>query len=343
MPAKAKISSTTTLDPKVASKMGDYRPATHLFSILLMFSTWCLLFVGAMVTSTNSGLSVPDWPTTFGQNMFLYPLSQMKGGIFFEHGHRLFASVVGLLALINALFLGGRNARKAVCWLSYGALLLVIVQGLFGGLTVRMKLPMLVSSAHGGLAQAFFLVTVTLSLITSKSWVLSNEDKRFNFSGPGVIPALILLVTGYSQLLIGAMMRHSYAGLAIPTFPKAFGAWIPDFWNFGLATHFIHTRIMPLILTGLLIWLLQGIWFSPHSVIRRGSRMVAVVFLLQISLGASVIWSAKAPLIASLHLTMGAALLGCILFVAFWGSRLKSASQAESPSILPATLKGATA
>jgi cytochrome c oxidase assembly protein subunit 15 len=125
-----------------------YRPWLHYYGIALAISTFLLLFAGGMVTSTNSGLSVPDWPTTFGRNMFLYPPSMMKGGIFYEHGHRLFASLVGLMTVGNCLALWFAEKRRWLAWTGTFGLLLVIGQGVLGGLTVKFKLPMPVSAAH---------------------------------------------------------------------------------------------------------------------------------------------------------------------------------------------------
>ena len=138
----------------------------HFLASLLAALTLCLLFVGAMVTSTNSGLSVPDWPTTFGQNMFAYPLSQMRGGVVYEHSHRLFASAVGMLTVLLAVATWIWEPRRWVRGLTFAALGLVCLQGLFGGLTVRMKLPVAVSSAHAGIAELFFCCTVWLAWVT---------------------------------------------------------------------------------------------------------------------------------------------------------------------------------
>src|SRR5690606_10877834 len=108
----------------------------HRYARLLVVATLLLLGAGGMVTSTNSGLSVPDWPTTYGHNMFTYPLSGMVGGIFYEHGHRLIASAVGMLTIGLVLFLWRVEPRRWVRRLGWLALLAVVVQGVLGGLTV---------------------------------------------------------------------------------------------------------------------------------------------------------------------------------------------------------------
>jgi heme a synthase len=304
--------------------------ATRYFTVSLVAATWLLLFVGAMVTSTNSGLSVPDWPTTFGQNMFLYPLTEMKGGIFFEHGHRLFASLIGFMALVNAFFLGGRSKDKVLRYTSYFALILVSAQGVLGGLTVRMQLPMPVSAAHGGMAQLFFLTTLFMAVLASKAWNRSAQGtmERFAWGARGVSIAALFLALGYAQILIGAVMRHSYAGLAIPTFPMAFGGWWPSFWNFGMVMHVLHTRILPLVLTVAILFVLRASWNSPHVLVRRGARALLCFFIAQVTLGAFVIWTFKAPTITSIHVATAAGVLGSALFILIWAGRLGTASAA---------------
>jgi len=319
---------------------------THVFCLVLVAATWCLLFVGAMVTSTNSGLAVPDWPTTYGQNMFLYPVSQWKGGILFEHGHRLFASMVGLLALVNALLFGGRHSQQLIRRLSYLALLLVIAQGLLGGLTVRMKLPMLVSSAHGGLAQMFFLCTVALAVLTSPAWLKASTFGAFSWLKPGVRPALAFLGLVYVQILIGAIMRHSFAGLAIPTYPKAFGGWIPSFWSFGIFVNFLHTRIFPAVLLLVLFLVMRSVWVSAHAGIRRTARLLVFAFAVQVFLGMSVIWLHKAPIPTSIHVAVAAWVTGGSLILMLWsgkcGASKSPAPQAE-PMAVANSWKGAAA
>src|SRR5215467_14310860 len=120
-----------------------------------------------MVTSTNSGLSVPDWPTSYGYSMYSFPLSRMVGGIFYEHGHRLIASTVGFLTIGLALLLWKIEPRRWVRRLGFIALGVVILQGVLGGLTVIFLLPDAISISHAGLAQLFFCIVISLTLFTS--------------------------------------------------------------------------------------------------------------------------------------------------------------------------------
>ncbi|HLP41886.1 MAG TPA: COX15/CtaA family protein [Fibrobacteria bacterium] len=286
-----------------------YRPWLHVYAIALSACTFLLLFAGGMVTSTNSGLSVPDWPTTFGQNMFLYPPSLMKGGIFYEHGHRLFASAVGVLTIgiCLAFWLGDR--RRHMRWTGILALVLVILQGILGGITVRYKLPMPVSTGHACMAELFFLLTVFMAFATSRPWLVARPE-GFRLAAPGQLIALIFVIVAFLQILIGAMMRHSYAGLAIPTFPLAFGEAVPPFWSFGIALHFLHSRVGAIVLVLLGISLIGRVLVSAHG---RPAKVLAallgVLLAVQCFLGMLIIWTFKAPVPASVHVVGGAAVL----------------------------------
>src|SRR5882672_5442003 len=142
----------------------------HRFAVFTACATVLLIFVGGMVTSTDSGLSVPDWPTTYGWNMFTFPLSKMVGGIRYEHSHRLIASTVGFLTIIVAVWTWWVEPRRWVRRLGFAALGAVILQGLLGGLTVLFFLPAPISIGHAALAQLFFCITLTLALVTSPGW-----------------------------------------------------------------------------------------------------------------------------------------------------------------------------
>lgn len=286
--------------------MTPYRPWLHYYTLGLSLCTFLLLFAGGMVTSTNSGLAVPDWPTTFGQNMFTFPPSMMKGGIFYEHGHRLFASAVGFLTIGLCLSLLCFDRRRWIKGTGAGALLLVIVQGVLGGVTVRYKLPMLVSTSHALTAELFFLLTVFLAFATSRPWIESREA-RFRLASPGQLASIAFVVAAFLQIMAGAVLRHSYAGLAIPTFPSAFGSLVPPFWNFGIAVHFLHSRIGALTLVLLGISLIGRVLVSGHS---RPVKSVAIALgcalLLQCVLGMFTIWSGKAAVPTTFHLSGGA-------------------------------------
>ena len=141
----------------------------RLLSKLVVLATLLLIFVGALIKSHEVGLSVPDWPTSYGKQMFSFPLSEMVGGIFFEHGHRLFATIVGFLTLVLAIIVGFSNQPKWVKQISLLALVLVISQGLLGGMTVLYFLPPPISILHGILAQTFLQLQYSLHIANRKS------------------------------------------------------------------------------------------------------------------------------------------------------------------------------
>src|SRR6187549_3307147 len=152
--------------------------ALHLYALLVAVSTAILIFAGGLVTSTGSGLSVPDWPTTYGWFMLTFPVDKMVGGIFYEHTHRLIASVVGLLIVGLAAWLWRSEPRPWVRRLGYVALAAVITQGILGGITVLWFLPDAISIAHASLAQIVFCLTTTIALVTSRGWVKGYADPQ---------------------------------------------------------------------------------------------------------------------------------------------------------------------
>jgi heme a synthase len=186
-----------------------HSPWPHRFAVLTAASTLMLIFVGGLVTNTGAGLAVPDWPTTFGYNMFLYPWSHMVGGILYEHSHRLIGSLVGLLTLTLAIVLWLNDTRRLVRWLGVAAVGAVVIQGVLGGLRV-----ILVSAGselaliHGLLAQAFFALTVSSAVLTSQEW--GQNPRRVVVADVGAIKRLCLLTTGlvYLQIFFGGMLTH---------------------------------------------------------------------------------------------------------------------------------------
>ena len=146
-----------------------YSPWLHRIARLTAGATFLLIVIGGIVTSTESGLAVPDWPTTFGYNMFLYPLSEMVGGILYEHSHRLMGSLVGLLTVGLFILLLVRDSRKWLKWLGLVALVAVIVQGVLGGLRVT-QINRNFAIVHACLAQAFFALLCGIAWFTSRDW-----------------------------------------------------------------------------------------------------------------------------------------------------------------------------
>jgi cytochrome c oxidase assembly protein subunit 15 len=184
--------------------IGNMNRGLHRYTLLVAGATFILLIAGALVTSHDAGLATPDWPLSNGQ---FFP--KMVGNLFWEHGHRLVATSVGLLTIGLVAYLWSQERRVWVKRLGFFALFAVIAQGLLGGLTVKLMLPQAVSSAHATLAQLFFCTTVSLAVFTSPGWMRArptSEDR-------GTLPVRYLCVAAATtilvQLILGATLRHS--------------------------------------------------------------------------------------------------------------------------------------
>ena len=289
----------------------------HLHARFVCASTLLLITAGGMVTSTGAGLSVPDWPTTYGYFMFSFPLSKMVGGIFYEHGHRMIATIVGVLTIGLTVWLWRTDPRRWIRRLGVTALVAVILQGLLGGITVLYFLPTPVSVSHAGLAQIFFCLTVCLALFTSAGWRRSGTLETHE---PVIRDSTLLaLATGlpllvYTQILIGATMRHTGAGLAIPDFPLAFGRLLPPEWSFAIAVHFLH-RVGAGV-TALVVLAAIGHLLAHHPARRdlvRPAWLLVLLVLTQIGLGGWTVLSGRAPVINTAHVATGAMVLGTAL------------------------------
>jgi heme a synthase len=283
----------------------------HRFAAFVAACTVVLIAAGGMVTSTGSGLSVPDWPNTYGHFMFLFPLDRMVGGIFYEHSHRMIASTVGFLTIILMVWTFFVEPRRWVRWLSATALGAVILQGLLGGLTVLLLLPAPVSIGHAGLAQIFFCLTVTIAIVTSPRWktAIDPVDDRVLRTVAATTTALI-----YCQIILGATMRHIGAGMAIPDFPFSFGHVTPPFWNAGIAVHFAH-RLGATIVSVAILATAGHVWFhhGRRRELTRPATALVLLVLVQVTLGAFVIWSGLQPFINTAHVVNGALVLATSL------------------------------
>ena len=295
----------------------------HRFSTFVVGCTVVLVLAGSLVTSTGSGLAVPDWPTTYGENMFLFPPSKWVGGILYEHGHRLIASTVGFLTIVLAAWLWMADPRRWMKRLGVAALAAVILQGVLGGLTVLFLLPTAISTAHAGLAEIFFCLTVAIALFTSDGWNRSEprvDDAQLRRLAT-TTTALI-----YAQIVVGAMMRHSDAGLAIPDFPLMFGGLVPDHWDSKIAIHFAH-RVGALIVVASMIATFARVWF--HQQTERGltkpAGLLVVLVAVQVTLGAMTVLSGRAVWINSLHVVCGALVLATSLVLTLRSWRVKFA------------------
>ncbi|MCY4402434.1 MAG: COX15/CtaA family protein [Candidatus Poribacteria bacterium] len=193
-------------------KQISYSPWLHRIALLTAGATFLLIVIGGIVTSTESGLAVPDWPTTFGYNMFLYPLSEMVGGILYEHSHRLMGSLVGILTIVMLVMLIVKESRKWVIWLGIAALIGVSVQGVLGGLRVTEE-NLNFAILHACLAQAFFALLCGICLFTSSDWIENQQQSETNVDNITAkkLRRLSLITTCliYIQLIFGAVLRHT--------------------------------------------------------------------------------------------------------------------------------------
>ena len=297
----------------------------HRFAVLTAGATFVLLFIGGLVTSTGSGLAVPDWPLSFGM---VFP--PMVGGVLFEHGHRLAASAVGVLTVALALWTVVGDQRPLVRALGLLAAVAVVLQGVLGGVTVLYKLPLAVSVTHACLAQLFFCLTVTLASLTGAQWSAPRARHA-----PPLLPVVAGATTAlvFAQLVLGALMRHMGAGLAIPDFPLAFGRVVPPLVTTHIAVHFAH-RVGALVVASAVVatatYVLRG---TRDPWVRRPAVAAVVLVGVQVTLGALTIWSYRAVLPTTTHVAVGAALLATCLVVTLRASRV-AARRSAAPAAL---------
>src|SRR5437588_634170 len=325
----AEISMWSTLGSSAVTDR-RYNKWLNRFAWLTCVATLLLICSGGMVTSKNVGLAVPDWPTTFGYNMFLFPVSKWVGGILFEHTHRLMGSVVGFLTIVLAVWFWLSEDRQWVRKMGVIALAGVILQGILGGLRVTMMKDE-IGIFHACIAQAFLGLLVVIALVTTNFWRgLANQPIDLQKFAALKALAIAITLAIYVQLALGATMRHQHRDLSILDFPTANGAWIPDTsaaalaklnaWRDARGLSDVDAFQIWLQMTHRFVALLIGIGVIAFcSRVWRDARQVAalrklsiwwIVFLLgQLTLGAWTIWSNKAADIATAHVAVGAIML----------------------------------
>ena len=325
-----------------------HNPWLHRFAVFTAACTLGLIGLGAIVTSKEAGMAVPDWPQTLGHNMFIVPFELWVGvsGIFEEHSHRLAASFVGLLTTILAVWLWFRDDRQWVRRLGIAAFFLVVGQGVMGGLRVT-QMNHNFGILHGMMAQIFLLVMVCLALVTSRWWkrtpAATNDAQR----APRVVRMHFIMasVLIFLQLALGATMRHQHAGLSAWEFPKAHGQWWPatdaesiaqynanratlnrqlynegkqvflmtgrDILPFHLTLQMVH-RVLAALILALVIGTLMVArkQLGPPHVLSRLSFVWLGIIGLQIALGILTLIKYKPADITTLHVVCGALALG---------------------------------
>ena len=265
--------------------------------------TFLLIIAGALVTSNDAGLSVPDWPTSFGS---LYKIPRLVGGVRFEHTHRMIAQGAGLLTIILAIWTWRTERRRWMKYLGWGALGTVIAQGILGGLTVLFFLPPAISSAHAALAQTFFCLTVAVAVFTGKKWVEEVPKVDFDVRRPSLITLTLLSIfVLYVQLILGAMFRHH--GMS----------WWP---------HVVHAAVVAFVLTWTAVRALSQ--FSKIEAVRKPAILMLGLLITQLCLGFTafltrVAWGRDAvqpelPMVVSTvaHVAVGALLLATAVVLA---------------------------
>lgn len=289
--------------------------ARRRFGFLTAAATLALIFIGGLVTSTGSGLAVPDWPLSYGGLM-----PPMVGGVFYEHGHRMAAASVGLLTLVLAVWTARVETRPWVRRMAWLALGVVLIQGLLGGLTVLFLLPTSISVAHACLAQTFFCLLLLLAYATSREWFEAAAAPARDLLGirPAAIVASLVV---FAQLVLGALMRHLGAGLAIPDFPLAFGGLLPPVWSAGIAVHFAH-RVGALAVVASFLPLALRCLRSGDARLTRHAATLAGLLFVQVGLGAATVLGHKAVLPTTAHVATGAAVLGGVWLLTLRAHRL---------------------
>jgi len=284
------------------SKIGNHvSVGLNRFAILVACATFFLIIAGALVTSNDAGLATEDWPLSNGQ---VFP--KMVGNLFWEHGHRLVATSVGMLTIVLTLYLFWKEKRSWVKRLGLFALIAVIAQGLLGGLTVKLMLPLAVSSAHATLAQMFFCITVCLAVFTSRSW----SRETFRLEEKGTLPVRLLcpaaLVTIFLQLILGATLRHS-------------ATWDKHLPTELVIAHIGGAVVVALTLGGAATSILRR--YKGETFLTRPATVALVLLVLQLSLGIAAYLARLAspsdpqPLNPMISITVAHVTCGALVFV----------------------------
>jgi heme a synthase len=280
-----------------------YNRGLHRFAIILAAWTFLLIIAGALVTSNDAGLSVPDWPTSFGS---WYKIPKLVGGVKFEHTHRMIAQVAGLLTIVMAIWTWRAEKRRWLRVLGFAALGTVIAQGVLGGITVLFYLPPPVSSAHAALAQTFFCIAVAMAVFTGRKWVEEQPRVEFDQRRPSLFTLTLLSIfVLYVQLILGAMFRHH--GLS----------WWP---------HLAHAVVVSFVLAWTAVRALSV--YSHIEAVRRPAILMLSLVIAQLCLGFTafltrVAWGRDAvqpefPMVISTvaHVAVGALLLATAVILA---------------------------
>ena len=280
-----------------------FNEGLHRFAIFTASITLILIVAGALVTSNDAGLSVPDWPTSFGS---IYKIPHMVGGIKYEHTHRMIAEFVGLLTIILAVWTWRAEKRRWLRILAVAALGTVIAQGVLGGLTVLFFLPAPISSAHAAIAQTFFCIAVCIAVFTGRRWLQEHPRTEPDTRRPTLFTLTLLSIfVLYVQLLLGAMFRHH--GLS----------WWP---------HVVHAGVVAIVLSWTAVRAISV--YANVEAVKRPAVIMLSLMVAQLCLGflafiTRVMWGQDAaqpelPMVIStvVHVAVGALLLATTVVLA---------------------------
>ena len=254
----------------------------HRVAMLMVCATFPLIWVGGLVTTYDAGMAVPDWPSTYGYNLFLYPVSTWLGGpwdLFIEHGHRLLASLVGLIAIVFVATTWRVDDRRWMKWYATACLGLVVLQGVVGGLRVVFD-ETLLARVHGCLGPLFFAFGVAAAAFTSTWWRKgdSNAGERTAAGRKFVSMAWCTTVLVYVQLVLGAHLRHPAA------------TWSPRLFQVFVIAHLAIAGILVIYIAAL-TWKRRSLRTTPVSV-RIPVAGLCVCTAIQLLLGAGA-WRVK--------------------------------------------------
>lgn len=268
-------------------------------------------------------MAVPSWPLDAGR---LIP-QQWGAGVLFEWGHRAIAGTVSILTLTLALWVWIAERRAWVRYTALAAVALVVVQAVLGGITVLLNLPLTFAVAHAMTGQAFFCLMVAIALFTGPGWQAMAPVARSH--GRASLTPLAATTTSiiYFQIIIGALMRHMHAGLAVPDFPLAFGHLVPPMFSLPIAVNFAH-RCGAVVVTAMVLWTVARTLreYRDEPLLRRPALGLLVLLAMQIGLGAATVLSRRAVVPTTSHVAVGAAVLATCLALTLRAWRLERAS-----------------
>jgi cytochrome c oxidase assembly protein subunit 15 len=300
-----------------------HKPALAVFSGLGSIWVFVLVTLGAFTTSIGAGMAFPDWPLSNGS---INPEGWLQDiSMFAEHSHRLTGMMMGFITIGLALWLWRREERAWLRQLGFWALGIVILQGIIGGQRVtlnaidvpwfHMSLGEMLRIPHGILAQVYVCLLIAVAVASSKTWIERPLPVGDAVRKIGVLCTVLMFV----QLVIATTMRHNAAGLAIPSFPYSTpppeNHWLPNDWSFRVGIHFAH-RVMAVILAVALTVFAYVIRRdrASNASMRAGASALISLLVLQILLGAQIIWTMRRPEMTTGHVVVGALTLA----VTFW-------------------------